>query len=172
MWGLSLVSFLLLGGYLSLMALRFGVPDMVSDTYYQLPRGKGWLFTLVMLAVSLLTLVCVLDSGRGVQCLAFLGCSGLAFVGIAPNYSDRDEGVVHKSGAVVAAVGCTLWCLTACPWPTLILAFLYMSYLCAISLFKALNSIWYISAHPTFHPWYWAEVAAFMDVFVTYWAIM
>ena len=32
MWYLAFISFLLLGGYLLLMALRFGIPNMVSDT--------------------------------------------------------------------------------------------------------------------------------------------
>ena len=41
MWLLSLISFLLLGGFLLLSATRFGIPDMVSDTYYQLQGTTG-----------------------------------------------------------------------------------------------------------------------------------
>ena len=41
MWYLAFISFLLLGGYLLLMALRFGIPNMVSDTYYQLQGCTG-----------------------------------------------------------------------------------------------------------------------------------
>ena len=36
MYILSVISFLLLGGFLLLAAMRFGVPAMVSDEYYQL----------------------------------------------------------------------------------------------------------------------------------------
>ena len=76
MWYLAFISFLLLGGYLLLMALRFGIPNMVSDTYYQLqpttgseiapfkkPRNMGWIFSLIMVAVAFLMLICLLDTG-------------------------------------------------------------------------------------------------------------
>ena len=60
---LSIISFLLLGGFLVLAAMRFGVPAMVSDVYYQLQdytgsevidnklkRNYGWVFTAAMVA--------------------------------------------------------------------------------------------------------------------------
>ena len=178
-WITSSVAFLILGGYLALMALRFGIPDMVSDTFYQLTGeasggGKqslvrGLPFTIVLLATAFIMLPCML-SLDGIQPLAFIGCSGLAFVGVAPNYYDRDEGQVHKISAIIAAIGCTAWCLSVNPWPTVIIAVVYALYLALKSLLKALDSIWYISRGITFHPWYWAEVAAFLDVFVTVWS--
>ena len=184
MWTLSLISFLLLGGFLTLSGMRFGIPDMVSDTYYQLQnttgseilpfgeqRNMGWLFTLVMLATAMLMLCCILDTGKGVQSLAFLGCTGLAFVGCSPNYCEQTEGTVHKAAATIAAIGCVGWCLSVLPLPTLLIATAYMVYLVVAELFKALNGIWYISGNARFHPWYWAEVAAFVDVFVTYWSV-
>lgn len=33
---LSIISFFLLGGFLFFAAMKFGVPTMVSDVYYQL----------------------------------------------------------------------------------------------------------------------------------------
>ena len=99
MWYLAFISFLLLGGYLLLMALRFGIPNMVSDTYYQLqpttgseiapfrkPRNMGWIFSLIMVAVAFIMLISLLDTGMGIQFLAFLCCAGLCFVGFSPNY--------------------------------------------------------------------------------------
>lgn len=175
MWTLSLISFLLLGGYLLLTGMRFGIPDMVSDTYYQLQntsgRKMGWLFTIAMMATAMLMLCCILDTGRGVQFFAFLGCSGLAFVGVTPNYVDQAEGRIHKAGAFIAAAGCVGWCLSALPLPTILIAAGYAVYLMATSLFKVLNGIWYISKSVKFHPWYWAEVAAFADVFATVWVM-
>lgn len=41
MYILSVISFLLLGGFLLLAAMRFGVPAMVSDVYYQLQNCIG-----------------------------------------------------------------------------------------------------------------------------------
>ena len=169
MWYLAFTSFLLLGGYLLLMALRFGIPNMVSDTYYQLqgctgseivpfrePRNMGWIFSLLMVTVSFLMLICLLDTGRGIQFLAFLGCAGLCFVGCAPNYCDHDAYYVHKTAAIVAAAGSIGWCLSVSVVPTLVILTAYLSYAC------------YSRSCKTRHPWYWAEVSGFADVFLTY----
>ena len=180
MYLLSIISFLLLGSYLTLAAMRFGIPAMVSDTYYQLQhttgnfkkaRNLGWLFSVVMLATALTILICILDTGKGIQPFAFLGCTGLAFVGCAPNYLDQDEYKVHKWGATIAAMGCIGWGVSVCWWVTLTIAVAYILYLSAVEFAKAANSIWYISKDVTFHPWYWAEVAAFVDLYLSYWTI-
>lgn len=90
MYILSVISFLLLGGFLLLAAMRFGIPVMVSDVYYQLQnctgsevigdkekRNYGWVFTAVMVTCAILMLIPLLDTSKGVQCLAFIGCGGL-----------------------------------------------------------------------------------------------
>ena len=79
----------MLGGFLLLAAMRFDIPDMMSDVYYQLQkctgsevigdkrkRNYGWVFTAVMVASAILMLIPMLDSGKGIQCLAFLGSPG------------------------------------------------------------------------------------------------
>ena len=127
MYILSVISFLLLGGFLLLAAMRFGVPAMVSDVYYQLQnctgsevigdknkRNYGWVFTAVIVTCAVLMMVCMLDTGKGVQFLAFIGCVGLMFVGFAPNYLDADAYPIHKAGALVAAAGCVGWCRSVC----------------------------------------------------------
>lgn len=170
MWILSLISFLLLGGFLLLSAMRFGVPDMVSDTYYQLQgttgsevlggktkRNFGWVFSVVMVLVALLMMVAILDLYKGLQCLAFIGCGGLAFVGCAPNYLG-DESKVHKIAALVAAAGCVGWCLSVCWVPTAILAFIYLLLVSNSDDDGECNPVWYM-----------AEVAGFLDVYITYW---
>lgn len=170
MYVLSIISFLLLAGFLLLAAMRFGIPSMVSYVYYQLQgctgsevigdkrkRNYGWVFTLVMFVSSLLMLISMLDCGRGIQCLAFLGCAGLMFVGAAPNYVDKDTFPIHKSGAIVAAIGCVGWCLSVNLAPTLLLAIAVL-----IIYFPP-------AAKPKAVGCYWAEVAAFLDVYLTYW---
>lgn len=179
MWLLSLISFLLLGGFLLLSAMRFGVPDMVSDTYYQLQgttgsevlggktkRNFGWVFSVVMVLVAFMMMVAILDLDKGVQCLAFIGCAGLANVGCAPNYLG-DESKVHKIAALVAAAGCVGWCLSICWYVTLLIACLYAF---AMAKVYARNKFINFKAAKC-HPWYWLEVSAFLDVFVTYWII-
>lgn len=182
MYVLSIISFLLLGGFLLLAAMRFGVPSMVSNVYYQLQnctgsevvgdkhkQNYGWVFTLVMFVSAILMLIPLLDTGMGIQSLAFLGCAGLCFVGFAPNYCDRDAYSVHKTAAIVAAACCVGWCLSVCWWITFVIALLYTIYLVAIDFFKVANGIWYISKEVKFHPWYWLEIAGFLDVYFTYW---
>lgn len=170
MYVLSIISFLLLVGFLLLAATRFGVPSMVSDVYYQLQncagseaigdkrrRNYGWVFTLVMFASAILMLIPLLDCGKGIRFLAFLGCAGLMFVGAAPNYVDKDTFPIHKSGAIVAAIGCVGWCLSVNLTPTLLLAI-------------AVLIIYFPPAKKSKNDgYYWAEVAAFLDVFLTYW---
>lgn len=184
MWILSLISFLLLGGFLLLSAMRFGVPDMVSDTYYQLQgttgsevlggkvkRNFGWVFSVVMCLVAGLMMVAILDLDKGVQCLAFIGCGGLIFVGCAPNYLG-DDSKVHKIAAIVATIGCIGWCLSVCWWITLIILACYLIYLGFIDVAMRANDMWHISnVTPKYYPWYWAEVAGFLDVFLTYWVV-
>lgn len=173
MYILSVISFLLLGGFLLLAAMRFGVPAMVSDVYYQLQdctgsevigdkrkRNYGWVFTAVMVTCAILMLIPLLDTGKGVQFLAFIGCGGLMFVGAAPNYLDVDAYPIHKGGALVAAAGCVGWCLSVCWMPTAILAFIYLLLVsCSDDDGKCK------------HVWYMAEVAGFLDAFLTYWII-
>ena len=167
---LSVISFLLLGGFLVLAAMMFGVPAMVSDVYYQLQdctgsevignklkRNYGWVFTAIMVASSLLMLVSLLDSGKGIQFLAFLGCAGLMFVGFVPRYLDSSEHIIHKTAAITAAIGCVGWCSSVNLAPTLLLAI-------------AVLIIYFPPAKKTKTVgYYWAEIAAFLDVYLTYW---
>ena len=173
MYILSVISFLLLGGFLLLAAMRFGVPSMVSDVYYQLQnctgsevigdknkRNYGWLFTAVMVTCAILMLIPMLDSCKGIQCLAFIGCGGLMFVGAAPNYLDADAYPIHKGGAIVAAAGCVGWCLSVCWVPTAVISLIYLLLVSCSDDEERYN--------PTL---YMAEVAGFLDVFITYWVI-
>ncbi len=160
---LALLSFLLLFGYLGIMARKYGIPNMVSDTYYQLGK-RGWIFSLVLSASAILIMVPILDSGLGLQPAAFIGTAGLTFVALAPNYLSQDEYTVHKSAAIIAAAGCLLWCLSVKAWPTIVLSSLYVLYWVAIDIERLTGR-----TYPR-HPWYWAEVCCFGDVFATWWA--
>ena len=167
---LSMISFLLWAGFLLLAAMRFGIPDMMSDVYYQLQkctgsevigdkrkRNYGWVFTVVMVASAILMLIPMLDSGMGIQCLAFLGCGGLMFVGFVPRYLDSSEHIIHKSAAITAAIGCVGWCASVNLIPTILLAI-------------AVLIIYFPPAKkPKTVGYYWAEVAACLDVYITYW---
>lgn len=168
---LSIISFLLLGGFLLLSFMRFGAPDMISDIYYQLQNctgsevignktkhNYGLLFTFIMFFTAITMMVCMLDTGKGIQCLAFIGCAGLMFVGAAPNYLDADAYPIHKGGAIVAAAGCVGWCLSVCWVPTAVIALIYLLLVSCSDDEERYKPVWYM-----------AEVAGFLDVFLTYW---
>ena len=167
---ISIIAFAVLAAYFVIMAWKFGLPEMVSDTYYQLGRRWGWLFTAVMVTVAWLMMVAILDTGKGAQPLAFLGCVGLMIVGVAPNYCDRDTYPVHKGGAMVAAIGCVGWAMSVSWWPTVLVASMYAAYVAVAEAYKILDNVWYMSRGKTyFHRLYWAEVAGFVDVWLTLW---
>ena len=167
---ISIIAFAVLAAYFVIMAWKFGLPEMVSDTFYQLGRRWGWLFTAVMVTVAWLMMVAILDTGKGAQCLAFLGCTGLMFVGVAPNYCDRDTYPVHKGGAMVAAIGCVGWAMSVNWWPTLLVASMYAAYVAVAEAYKILDNVCYMSRGKMyFHRLYWAEVAGFADVWLTLW---
>ena len=111
MIGLSIIAALLFVVMLIVVIKEYGVPEMVSSIYYLLGKS-GWVFQVVMVAVGMLMLMCLLDCEKGVQCLAFLACGGLMFVGAAPRFMNEDR-VVHKAAATICAMAGVGWCLSA-----------------------------------------------------------
>ncbi len=159
----SITSFILLATFLVLCASKHGVPRMVSDTYYQLSAEDRWLFPLILATSAMMLMPCLLEVRPNAA--AFLATAGVIFVAAAPAYLDPSglQRHVHKAAAIIAAAGCLLWSLTACPRPTLVLACIYVLYL---SLGKSDKYIFIPD-----RAWYWAEVACLVDIYVTYWVI-
>ena len=147
---------IILLSYLGYNVFKHGIPNMISDTYYQMEK-YGYVFSIVLLLMSFGITYFTLSSGLGVQCLAFLGGAGLAFVAVAPNYLDKDNYKIHKIGAIVAACGSIGWSLSVNIQISLIIMFLY-----------TLNQIFLYYKNRKSHPWYWAELMAFIDIFITY----
>ena len=111
MIGLSIIAALLFVVMLIVVIEEYGIPEMVSSIYYLLGKS-GWVFQVVMVSVGMLMLMCLLDCEKGVQCLAFLACGGLMFVGAAPRFMNEDRGV-HKAAATICAMAGIGWCLSA-----------------------------------------------------------
>lgn len=153
---LSVIATLLFVALLGVVIDKHGVPEMLSSIYYLLGR-RGWIFQLAMVVLGIVMMVCLLDSGLGEPCLAFLTCLGLIFVGTAPRFLDAGERAVHKGAAIVSAVSGVAWCLTV-DWPlTLGIVSLYGWYwlLCHRDKDSKL--------------WLMAEVTAVWLVPLTYW---
>nr|DAL38006.1 MAG TPA_asm: hypothetical protein [Caudoviricetes sp.] len=134
---------------------KYGVPDMVSSIYYMMGK-HGWVFQLVMILFGMLMMVCLLDCGKGVQCLAFLSCAGLMFVGAAPRFLEQDERAVHKSAAIVSAAASVGWCLT-------------VNWRIVVALLGWYVVYWACRSEDD-HPWLMAEVTAIWMVLLTFWS--
>ena len=99
----------------------------------------------------------MLDTGKSVPFLAFIGCVGLMFVGAAPNYLDADAYPIHKAGALAGAEGCIGWGLSVGGVPTAWIALIYLLLVSCSDDYERYNPVWYM-----------AEVAGFLDVYITY----
>ena len=162
---MALLSIIILATYLVYMRIKYGQANMISDTYFQL-KSRGFIFSLVLVFVSFSMLYSILDTNQGIQALAFIGCSGLAFVGCAPNYIKDYK--VHKTAAIIASIGCIGWSLSVNLWITLIITILYVIYLGYMQLSKLFSNM---LPKEEFHPWYYLELAGFVDTYLTYFLI-
>lgn len=156
MIGLSIIAALLFVVMLFVVIEEYGVPEMVSSIYYLLGKS-GWVFQVVMMAVGMLMLMCLLDCEKGVQCLAFLACGGLMFVGAAPRFMNEDRGV-HKAAATICAMAGIGWCLSANFIMTIAAI---VAYVIGIAYIKGLRKYALLVA----------EVAAIGWTFLTYWGL-
>lgn len=152
---LSLYAAVLLIALLFMVISKHGVPDMVSSIYYMMDK-HGWVFQVYIIMFAALMMVCLLDSGLGVQCLAFLSCAGLMFVGAAPRFLDESERKVHKTAAIVSAAASVGWCMTV-DWRF-------------VFTFLAWYGMYWICKDKNSKPWFMAEVMAVMLVLLTYWS--
>ena len=152
---LSFVAALLFVVMLCVVIDKYGVPDMVSTIYYLLGK-RGWVFQLVMMLFGAMMMVCLLASGLGMPCLAFLACAGLMFVGAAPRFLEESDRRVHKTAAIVSAAASVGWCLTA-DW-------------LFVFTFAAWYGMYWICKDKNSKPWFTAEVTAIFMVLLTYWS--
>lgn len=94
-----------------------GAPEMISELYYRMKHR--WVVPLLLMATGMTMAPVMIDKG-GVKCMAFFACAGLAFVGAAPAYIERDERSVHKGAAIVAAVAGVAWSASVAAWAVLV----------------------------------------------------
>lgn len=144
---------LLLAACLVVCGWRWGVPEMVSDTYYQ---GAGRWFTAVMAVEAIgiaFEVIKYEDNSLLWTACGIVGCAGLLGVGVVPMYRHCERcHWAHKAAAWVAAIGCLGWCCSVDAWPTLYVGALWLAHYVITDGLK---------------PWYVAEVCAFADVFLT-----
>ena len=94
-------------------------PTMLSEVYYL--ADKDWLFPILMAALGASFLPIMLTKG-GLECMAFLTCVGIIFVGAAPAYLDEGERTIHKCGAITSAIASVAWACSINALPTVLFA--------------------------------------------------
>ena len=152
---LAVFAELLFMAMLCVVINKYGVPDMVSTIYYLLGK-RGWVFQLVMMLFGAMMMVCLLDSGLGMPCLAFLACAGLIFVGAAPRFLKESERKIHKTAAITSVMASVAWCLT-------------VNWRIVVALLGWYTVHW-AGRDRDSHPWFAAEVTVILMVLLTYWS--
>ena len=90
--------------------------DYNLTLYYYL-ADKDWLFPALMATLGASFLPLMLSKG-GLECMAFLTCVGIVFVGAAPAYLDESQRTIHKCGAITAAIASVAWACSINALPT------------------------------------------------------
>lgn len=107
---LAIIILLALALYVFSCCVARRVPTMLSEVYYLADRD--WLFPALML------------SKGGLECMAFLTCVGIIFVGAAPAYLDESQRPIHKCGAITSAIASVAWACSINTLPTVLFAVL------------------------------------------------
>lgn len=151
---LAVLSLFLFIAYVAYAIIQIkSVPDSISDTYYQLEKRNRpkWLFQIAMVVPAMLLLPAWLDcSNESIQCLTFLSCAGLSFVGVAPLFKLEFEGKVHYISAAICGGCAVLWLVLSGMW-----YFPALFFLSAIVLACKYSKLMF-----------WAECAAFASTFI------
>jgi hypothetical protein len=146
----------------------FGVPTSLSNTYYLYEAKKkrlGLVFPAMMTCMAFTLLPAWLELGEVVSSwssylnpLAFFACTAILFVGGAPAFrSNKLEGTVHTTAAIIAAVTSLLWCLIVC-WKMMYVPIIASGLTALVAwLTKTFNK----------NLTYWLEMMAFGATFAT-----
>lgn len=107
---LAAVSLCLLGTYLLVSAVLYGVKDYVSDNYY---IGRHpWVFSVVMGVSGALLLPAMMERGGEFRFLALFAVFGLLLVAVEPHYKVAK---MHSVGALTALICGVGWVATFHP---------------------------------------------------------
>lgn len=165
---LVIVSLVVFLAYLVGVICVFGIPASISDTYYLLEKkrkGLGWLFTAMCWIVGGLLLPALLDmTPDSYQFSAFLACTGLMFVGAAPQFKLSLTGSVHYGSAAVCVIFSQLW--TALTWWWVLLP-VWLSYIVCttIAIKRQKEGVFWFKFRRT-KPMFWIEIASFVGTYL------
>lgn len=119
MMTLAIIILITLALYVLSCCVTKRVPTMLSEVYYL--TDKDWLFPAFMVTLGASFLPLMLETD-GLECMAFLTCAGIIFVGAAPAYLDEGERTIHKCGAITSAIASVAWACSINALPTILFA--------------------------------------------------
>lgn len=155
-----IISLVILTTYVIWTSVKYGVPDSISQSYYNLKWSP--LFTLVIWTCGFLILPTIMDQTAAVsstQVVPFLGVFGLLLVGAAPRVRDYER-TIHIIGASIAGIFSQLWIiLYGNPW-TLLLWIGPMILLMSLMIRrdKDLDKVNFV---------FWVEITAFAQLYLS-----
>lgn len=159
---LIILSLFIILTYVITIIYKNGIPYSISDTFYSLEH-KLW-FGITMWLTALLLIPKILDmTPENYQCLSFLMCTGLIFVGAAPNFKEGIERPIHIISTSIAAVCSQLWIIFTLPYMLLIWIIWF------IYIIIRLKKLWDRNLYNSFvkcKPLFWAEVIMFMMIYI------
>lgn len=118
---LAIIILIALALYVFSCCVTKRVPTMLSEVYYL--ADKDWIFPTLMVVLGASFLPLMLSKG-GFECMAFLTCVGIIFVGAAPAYLDESQRTIHKCGAITSAIASMAWACSINALPTVLFAVL------------------------------------------------
>lgn len=114
------IAITLLAAYtITLCVINRQIPKSLSASVFFLPKTEQWLWTAVIVAVTLLTAPTIIEkSSTNTQFLAFIACASLLFVGGAPLIKDKRDMAykVHMAGAATCAISSQILLIFNQPW--------------------------------------------------------
>lgn len=113
----TLLSFLTIATYTTIVSIKSGIPYSISETYYRIYHKK-W-FTFVMLFTAITLLPAALDnSSENSQFLIFLSVAGMGVVGLSPNFihGEKSEQIAHYIGSSMLLIFSQCWVGCNLPW--------------------------------------------------------
>lgn len=109
---LLLITALLFIVYNIFILCNFGVPESLSATSYLLKEkyNQYWWFSLIcLIIITGLFPLWIEISTINTQCLVFLSCAGILFIGASPFFLKELDKIVHYSSGLITALTFILW---------------------------------------------------------------
>lgn len=163
MYGLTILSLLVLGGFIAWSIALWGIPEsysaLAAKWTERCPINHFHVWSLVTIAAALFIVPPMIDVATGdpLQCLGFFAPLYLVAVGCTPTWeSSRREHVIHSVAAGICAA-CAL------AWMLFVLGLVVVVVICAAGATIAAVNTRTLGRCVTF----WLEVVMFVSVYVS-----